>query len=46
MLLGGCNEEELQVKVENIQISRSTTARLLGMDIDEDLKWKTHMQNL
>jgi hypothetical protein len=34
MLLGGCNEEDLQVKVGNIQIPRSTTARLLGMDID------------
>jgi hypothetical protein len=27
--LGGCNEEDLQVKVGNIQISRSTTGYYL-----------------
>jgi hypothetical protein len=46
MLLGGGHDEDLQVKVGNIRIPKSATSKLLGMVIDEDLKWKTHVQKL
>jgi hypothetical protein len=46
MLLGGNNKMDLQFKVGHTHIPKSTTGKLLGMEIDEDLKWKTHVRKL
>ena len=40
MLLGKGHGENVHVKVRKVQITQLVTAKLLGMEIDEDQTWK------
>jgi hypothetical protein len=46
MLQGREYGENVHVKVGKVQISQLVTAKLLGMEIDEDQKWKPHVEKL
>ena len=46
MMIGEKEDANMKVKVGDALITRSRSAKLLGMDIDDDMKWKTHMQKL
>ncbi len=46
MMIGEKEDANLKVKVGDTTITRSKTAKLLGIDIDDDMKWKTHLQKL
>jgi hypothetical protein len=46
VMLGNKKEEETRVKVGGTEIPQSRTTKLLGMNIDRDLKWKTHFNKL
>jgi hypothetical protein len=45
MMIGEKEDANLKVKVGDTTITRSKTAKLLEMDID-DMKWKIHLQKL
>jgi hypothetical protein len=46
MLLGANQGVEARVKVGRAQILQSETAKLLGMEIDSDQKWKPQVEKL
>ena len=46
MVIGQKQEEKLTVKVGDTMIPQTSSSRLLGMDVDDDLKWKTHVHKL
>ena len=46
MLLGNKQGEAVSVKVGDTEIQQSTTARLLGVEIDEEQKWKPQVDKL
>ena len=46
MMLGNRSGKECTIKVGNAHITQATTAKLLGMEINEDQKWTTHVQKL
>ena len=46
MMFGNKNNEELAVKVGDSVISQSCSAKLLGIEIDDDYKWKTQEKKL
>ena len=38
--------EELKVLIQNIEIKRVTEAKFLGVTIDENLNWNSHLKKL
>ena len=46
IFLGNKQEEPVSVKIGGTQIQQSTTAKLLGIEIDEEQKWKPQVNKL
>ena len=40
------NDNDIQVNINNVKINRSNSIRYLGVNIDENLKFETHINNL
>ena len=36
------NRKEQKIRVEDTMVEKSTSAKLLGIKLDSDLKWDTH----
>ena len=43
LIMNNKEEEEVEVKVGNVQITQEKTSKLLGISVDDDLGWKNHV---